>query len=328
MRDMEIISTFMVSVCKKSNCRNRSPGEFGKQKWVHRTKSVKIMEVEQRHVIKFFSDEGTPGVQIAERLRQHYREDALSRTQVCFWISEVKRRRTDLNTIASPGREPDKGLAAVTARKLDADPHFPVGKFAQSLGIAALTVCRYVTEVFQMKCRHLRWVPHTLTHAQKRMRAELSQSMLQALAKHEHIKYHFLFTSDESRMFYAYDHPTGWVASWDDVDEMDRPSHFHWRTMFTVFFNDTGEYKIAILPEGQKVNSAYSSEFVLRPLAEICHPQGRGIREMRVILLFDNAPIHNTEGVRENLASFGFRRMAHPSYSPELAPCDFFVLVQ
>jgi hypothetical protein len=49
-----------------------------------------------------------------------------------------------------------------------------------------------------MKCRHLRWVPHTLTPAQKLMRAELASSMLQALAKHEHTNYHFPFTGDES----------------------------------------------------------------------------------------------------------------------------------
>jgi hypothetical protein len=64
------------------------------------------MELKQRCVIKFFSNEGVPGVKIVERLRQHYREDALSRTQVYFWINEVKRGRTDLDTIASPGREP------------------------------------------------------------------------------------------------------------------------------------------------------------------------------------------------------------------------------
>jgi hypothetical protein len=38
-------------------------------KVVHRTKSVKIMEVEQHHVLKFFSDEAIPGVQIVTRLR-------------------------------------------------------------------------------------------------------------------------------------------------------------------------------------------------------------------------------------------------------------------
>jgi hypothetical protein len=41
------------------------------------------------------------------------------------------------------------------------------------------------------------------------------------------------------------------------------------------------------------------------------------------MLHFDNAPVRNTDGVRENLASCGFRRMGHPLYSPDLAPCDF-----
>jgi hypothetical protein len=274
------------------------------------------MEVEQRHVIKFLSDEGMPGVQIVERLRQHYGEDALSRKQVYFWINEVKRGRTDLNTIASPGRGPDESLAAVIAGKLDADPHFSVRKLTQSLKIAASTVCRYLTEVLAMICQHLRWVPHTLTPAQKLIRAELAQSMSQALAKHEHTNYCFIVTGDESWMSYAYDHRTRWVASLDDVDETERPSHFHQNIMFAVFFNGTGEYKIVIRPQGQKMNSAYFMEYVLCPLAEICYPQGKGTRERRVVLHFDNAPVHDTERVREDLAGFGFRRMAHLPYSP------------
>jgi hypothetical protein len=156
-------------------------------------------------------------------------------------------------------------------------------------------------------------MPHTLTPAQKLIRAELAQSMLQALAKHEHTNYHFLFADDQSWIFYAYDHRTRWIASWDDVDEIERPSHFHQKTMLTVFFNGTGEYKIAILLEGQKMNSAYFIESVLRPLAKICYPQGKGTRERRVTLHFDNALVHNTDGVRENLASFGFRQMVHPA---------------
>jgi hypothetical protein len=49
-----------------------------------------------------------------------------------------------------------------------------------------------------MKCRHLPWAPHMLARAQKLMRAELAQSMLQALVKHEPTDYHFLFTGNES----------------------------------------------------------------------------------------------------------------------------------
>jgi hypothetical protein len=54
---------------------------------------------------------------------------------VYFWIKEVKRGRTGLNTIASPGRELGETLAAVITGKLEADPHFSTRKLAQSLGL-------------------------------------------------------------------------------------------------------------------------------------------------------------------------------------------------
>jgi arginyl-tRNA--protein-N-Asp/Glu arginylyltransferase len=55
---------------------------------------------------------------------------------------------------------------------------------------------------------------------------------------------------------------------------------------------------------------------------------GRGTYERRVLLHFDNALVHDTEGVQENLANFGFRRMKHLLYRPDLAPCDFLFSVQ
>jgi hypothetical protein len=84
------------------------------------------------------------------------------------------------------------------------------------------------------------------------MPPELVQSMLQALAKHEHMNYYFRFTSDEPWMFYADGHRTRWVSSWDDVDEIERPSYFHQKTMFTIFFNGTGEYKIAFFQRDKR----------------------------------------------------------------------------
>jgi hypothetical protein len=69
-------------------------------------------------------------------------------------------------------------------------------------------------------------------------------------AKREHPNYRFLFTGDKSWMFYAYDHRTTWIASWDDADEIERLSHFHQRILFPVSFNGIWKYKIAILPEG------------------------------------------------------------------------------
>jgi hypothetical protein len=125
------------------------------------------MEVEKRHVIKFFTDEGMSAVKSISRLRDHYGEDELSRTQIYFWINEIRRGRTDLNNIAGPGGERDAGLAGVIAAKRYADAHLLARKLAQSLQIAVSAVCRYLTKVLRMKCRHLGWIPHTLRASQK-----------------------------------------------------------------------------------------------------------------------------------------------------------------
>jgi hypothetical protein len=81
------------------------------------------------------------------------------------------------------------------------------------LGIVASTACHCRSEIVGMKYRYLRCVPHTLTAAQKLIRAELAHSTLQALVKHQHINFHFLFTGDETWMFSARDHRTMSVAS-------------------------------------------------------------------------------------------------------------------
>jgi hypothetical protein len=147
--------------------------------------------------------------------------------------------------------------------------------------------------------------------------------MLQALSKHKRTNYHFLFTCDESWMFYPDGYRTGGVAAWDDIHEIERPPPFHQKIMFTIFFNGTGECKIAILPERQKGNRTYFIGCVRRPLTKIYYPQGRGTYERIVMLHFDTASVHNTKGVQEGFANFGFRRTEHSPYSPRLAPCHF-----
>jgi histone-lysine N-methyltransferase SETMAR len=87
-------------------------------------------------------------------------------------------------------------------------------------------------------------------------------------------------------------------------------------------FNGTGEYKMALVLPGQKMNSTYFMECVLGPLMEGCYPEGRKPPERKVMLHFDNASIHNTEEVQEHLTNLGFKRKEHAPYSPDLAPCN------
>jgi len=46
-----------------------------------------------------------------------------------------------------------------------------------------------------------------------------------------------------------------------------------------------------------------------------------------VVLLHDNAPVHNAKKVQTAIAECGFQEMNHPLYSPDLAPCDYFLFI-
>jgi hypothetical protein len=167
-----MIAPSVICYHEKKRGQDTLVAELGGHNPPHRIKKAKTLEGEQHYVIQFVADEGTPGVEIVSRLRNHSGEHALSRTQVYWSINKVKRWKTDLNTIAGPARDRDDGLAGVIAGKLDADSHLSARKLAHSLGIAASTVSRYLTEVLGMPCRHLRWVPHTLSSAHTATPAE------------------------------------------------------------------------------------------------------------------------------------------------------------
>jgi hypothetical protein len=110
-------------------------------KIVSSRKKSQNTELEQRYVIKCFTDEDLPAIEMILRLRDHYGKSELSRTQIYFWNGEVKQGKTDLNNNANSGRGPDEDFASAIAVKLDAYPHLLARKLAQSLGIAALTIC-------------------------------------------------------------------------------------------------------------------------------------------------------------------------------------------
>jgi len=51
----------------------------------------------------------------------------------------------------------------------------------------------------------------------------------------------------------------------------------------------------------------------------------RGEISDKWFLHHDNAPSHTSNAVRELLAQNNITTLPHPPYSPDLAPCDFFL---
>jgi histone-lysine N-methyltransferase SETMAR len=60
-------------------------------------------------------------------------------------------------------------------------------------------------------------------------------------------------------------------------------------------------------------------------VAEICLRKRPDLWPDKWVLHHDNAPVHDALRVREFLAKKPITKMDHPHYSPDLAPCDFWL---
>jgi hypothetical protein len=111
--------------------------------------------VEQRHVIRFLIKEGIQPKEIPGRLSNVYGEEAMKKTQVFFWVAEVRRRRENLSDEERPGRSATPGFDEILAHRLARDPHTTACKLATSLGISNQTVFNHLHDSLKMKCYYL-----------------------------------------------------------------------------------------------------------------------------------------------------------------------------
>jgi hypothetical protein len=251
--------------------------------------------IEQRYVIKFLAEEDDPGIEIRHRLVEHYGDRAMPRSEVYRWIKDITGGRTDLEMISNPGRTLDEELTNIIRRRIEENPRSSARKIAQSLNIATSTVCHYLRHVLGLKCCHLRWIPHTLTVAQKVEWEDLAKIMLEILVKHVISNFHFHVPGDELWLLYADHVRTMWTLCPENVDEVQGASHAAKKTMVIVFFNGDGLHLINIFPQNQKMNAGSFAEIILPSLVSVCYPDGRRCRERKSIVHFDNAPMHNSK---------------------------------
>jgi hypothetical protein len=112
--------------------------------------------LKQRYIIKILVKGQVPAPEIIAKLQQHYGDNALKRTQVYFWIGEVRRGRENLSDVKRLGRSADETLSDLVAGMYGEDPGFSARKIARSLRIATNTVIFHLRNSLGLKCYHRR----------------------------------------------------------------------------------------------------------------------------------------------------------------------------
>ena len=101
-------------------------------------------------------------------------------------------------------------------------------------------------------------------------------------------------------------------------------SHLKLKAMLIVFFDIQGIEMAEWVPSGQMVNQQYYIE-VLTKLHEHVRKKRPELWRNRWILHQDNAPAQNALPVKQFLATKNITVLEHPPYSPDLAPCNFYL---
>ena len=97
------------------------------------------------------------------------------------------------------------------------------------------------------------------------------------------------------------------------------------KTMLICFFDQEGIVHRELVPPGMTVNADFYCGVLRRLHENVRRKRTQKWQNQNFIIHHDNAPVHRSFKVSQFLAKNNMTVIAHPPYSPDLSPCDFFL---
>jgi histone-lysine N-methyltransferase SETMAR len=187
--------------------------------------------------------------------------------------------------------------------------------------IPATTVYRHLTHSLGFVAKHLRWVSHSLSATQQVQRVTLANRLFPGLGSIKQHGRYFVVALDESWFYFATDHEQIWMRPEEEPPAHSRRIIQDRKIMVTVAWNPLGFHIVKALPIRGSFDAEYYHDNILAELLSI-HPRADG---HKLCIHADNSRAHTTQKSRASCEENSLRLLAHPPYSPDIAPCDFFL---
>ncbi|KAJ4441881.1 hypothetical protein ANN_11741 [Periplaneta americana] len=287
--------------------------------------------IEQRYCIKFCQKLGDSQSQTIRKIQQVFGEDAMGVTQIKEWFNRFKDGRTSAESEQRCGRPQTARSAAVVERVRNlvmADRRLTVREIAEEVGVSKHSAHAILRDDLNMNRVAAKFVPKLLSPEQKDLRRDVAQDLLDT-ANTDPGFLNTVKTGDESWV-YGYDPETKGQSSQWKHPESPRPKKARQvrskiKVMLTVFFDVRGIVHHEYAPEGQTVTKEYYHD-VLRRLRDAVRRKRPDMwTANNWHLHHDNAPAHSSQLIHTFLARHGITTVRQPPYSPDLAPCDFWL---
>lgn len=287
---------------------------------------LRIINMEQRINLKFLVRLGKTPSQALEMLQQAYGGNTMSRTRVFEWHKRFKDGREDVEDDSRSGRPLTSRTGANVERVkklIHADSRLTVRMVASQLDMKKDSVWKIITENLGMRKVCAKMVPRQLSEDQKDRRLQVCQDLMKCLQTEPGLL-RKVITGGETWIFER--DPETQCQVNQSLPKKARQSGV--KVMLITFFDMQGVVHSEFLPPGQTINQQIYREILWRLLCSVQEKRPQLWQDKSLLLHHDDAPAHSSLSIRQFLAKNNIAVLEQPPYSPDLAPCDFFLFLK
>lgn len=290
------------------------------------------MEKNELHaVIKYLQKKGLTPQEIHDDMVGVLGDDAPSYQVVKNWSRQFRCGRKTCEHAKGAGRPQTVCTQENVNRVCDLikqDRRLTTRRLAEITGLSNGTIATIINAYLGLHKVSARWVPRMLTPEQKRERVITSEANLALFNSNPKSFLGRFVTVDET-----------WVHHFDPESKVQSKEWRHrgsppprkfrvqpsaGKIMATIFWDAEGILLIDYLERGQTITGQYYATLITQ-LRDSIKEKRKGKLSRGILFNQDNASVHKSLVALNAIHNAGFELMAHPPYSPDLAPSDFYL---
>ena len=267
-------------------------------------------------------------------LQTAFRPSCMNRASVLEWHKRFKEGRDTVRDDERCGRSKEvrtPELIGQIKNFIDKDRRVSIETISAQFDVSVGTVHTIICEDLKMQKISVKFVPRVLREDQKERPCHDSREMVE-LINSDPAVLDSLVNCDES-WIYCYDPETKkqgsqWRHAGSPRSKAARQSKSTHKILMIPFFDSTGMIYMHWVATGETVNKKYYVEVLREFRKRFRRKRPTIFKSGQWHFHQDNAPVHNSILVSDYLTKMDIKTVRHPPYSPDLAPCDFWLFSQ
>lgn len=278
-----------------------------------------------RHALLFCFNQQKTAAESYRLLAEVYGESAPSQSSCAFWFERFRSGDFDVSDKERSG-QPKKFEDSELQALLDENSTQTLEELSAALQVDKSTVSRRLHAMGKI-LKEGKWVPHELSERNIERRLVTCEMLLDRYKNKPFL--HRIVTGDEK--WISYDNPVrkkSWVDRGQPSTSTAKPNIYGPKVMLCIWWDQRGVLYYELLECRRKPNEkreTITSERYAQQLLKLNQAlkEKRPRRSGKVILQHDQARAHIGSPVENAIKELGWELLAHPPYSPDIAPSDY-----